>query len=213
VSEDLSRFVREALGRGFSRAEIEGVLLRAGWSAAQVRAATAGFADVDFPLPVPRPTPYLSARDAFQYLVLFGTLYVSAYNFGSLLFQIINLTLPDPAAAAFGRDSEYTRQSIRWSVSSLIVAFPVFLYTSWVIERSIRRDSNKAISKVRKWLTYVTLFLAAGVLIGDVTSLVYNLLGGELTLRFILKVATVGVIAGSIFWYYLSDLRREERDV
>ena len=32
----------------------------------------------------------------------------------------------------------------------------------------------------------------------------------ELTLRFVLKVAVVGLIAGTIFGYYLWDLRREE---
>ena len=54
--------------------------------------------------------------------------------------------------------------------------------------------------------------MAAGVLIGDVTTLVYNLLSGELTARFLLKVVTVGSIAGTSFWYYLSDLRRDEQE-
>ena len=49
-------------------------------------------------------------------------------------------------------------------------------------------------------------------LIGDVLSLVYSALGGELTTRFVLKVAIVGLIAGTIFWYYLSDLRRDQKD-
>ena len=65
---------------------------------------------------------------------------------------------------------------------------------------------------VRRWLTYVTLFGAACTLIGDVMSLVYSALGGELTTRFVLKVLIVGVIAGAIYWYYLSDLRADEKD-
>jgi hypothetical protein len=52
--------------------------------------------------------------------------------------------------------------------------------------------------------------VAACALIGDVTTLVYNLLGGELTVRFVLKVLTVGIIAGTAFTYYLRDLRRDE---
>jgi hypothetical protein len=37
-------------------------------------------------------------------------------------------------------------------------------------------------------------------------------LGGELTVRFLLKVITVGIIAGAVFGHYLWDLRKEERE-
>jgi hypothetical protein len=63
---------------------------------------------------------------------------------------------------------------------------------------------------VRRWLTYLTMFVAASILIGDVISLVYTVLGGELTVRFVLKVLTVGAIAGSVFGYYMWDLRGDE---
>jgi hypothetical protein len=210
TSEELSSFVKDALGRGLPPAQIEDVLLRAGWTHEQVRAALARFAQFDFPIPVPRPKPYLSAREAFQYLIQFTTLYISAYYLGNLFFQIIDRLFPDPANPAV---EYYIRQAIRWSVSSLVVAFPVFLYVSWVTNRAIRTDANKRSSKVRRWLTYLTLFVAASFLIGDFITLVYNLLGGELTVRFVLKVLTIAVIAGTTFWYYLSDLRLDEREV
>jgi hypothetical protein len=208
TSEELSSFVKEALGRGLRPAQIEEALLRAGWSQEQVRAALAGFAQFDFPIPVPTPKPYLSAREAFLYLVQFTTLYISAYYLGNLFFQIIDRAFPDPANPA----GDYARQAIRWSVSSVIVAFPVFLYVSSVTNRAIRTDANKRGSKVRRWLTYLTLFVAASFLIGDFITLVYNLLGGELTVRFVLKVLTIAVLAGTTFWYYLSDLRLDEKE-
>ncbi|TSA49414.1 hypothetical protein D4R47_03875, partial [archaeon] len=163
-----------------------------------------------FPIPVPRPKLYLSAREAFMYLVLFTTLYLTTFNFGRLIFQFVNLAFPDPAAYAEFADS--ARQAIRFSVASLVIAFPIFLYLSLLIGRAIKRDPSKRASKIRKWLTYMTLFVAAGVIIGDLTTLVYNFLGGELSLRFGLKVMTVVVIAGGIFGYYLWDLRQEERE-
>lgn len=46
LSPDLVGFVKEGLGRGLSRGEIEDILARAGWPADQVRRALAGFADV-----------------------------------------------------------------------------------------------------------------------------------------------------------------------
>jgi hypothetical protein len=57
------------------------------------------------------------------------------------------------------------------------------------------------------------LFIAACVLIGDVVTLVYNVLTGEVTLRIVLKILTVAVIAGTVFGYYLSELRVDEATV
>ncbi len=209
VSEELLGFVRDALGRGLSRAEIEDALGRAGWSAEQVTRALGAFAAVDFPIPVPRPRPSLSARDAFVYLLLFTTLYIVAFNLGNLLFQFINRAFPDPASL---QDESAFRSSVRFSVASLVVSLPVFLWMSRLTGRLTAADPTQRMSPVRRWLTYLTLFVAACILIGDFTSLVYNLLGGETTTRFVLKVAIVGAIAGTVFWYYVSDLRADEKD-
>lgn len=206
TSDELIGFVREALGRGLPRAEVEHVLRQAGWPPDQVSGALSAFAPLEFPVPVPRPRPSLSAREAFMYLLLFSTLYVVAFNLGSLVFQFINRAFPDPATAPFIDP----RDSIRFAVSALIVGLPVFLYMSRLTRRAIDADPHGRTSPVRRWLTYLTLFVAACVLIGDVTSLIYNLLGGELTIRFVLKSLTVGAIAGAAFWYYLSELRRDE---
>ena len=210
VNEELIDFVRTALGRGLSRLQVEEALGLAGWNREQVQAALAAFAAVDFPIPVPTPRPSLSARDAFMYLLLFSTLYVVAFNLGRLLFQFINRAFPDPASSP---PDTFLRESIRFSVAALIVGLPVFLYMSRLTNRAIHADPTKRTSPVRRWLTYLTLFVAASVLIGDFTTLVYSLLGGELTVRFVLKVLTVGAIAGTVFWYYLSDLRLDENEI
>src|SRR6185436_5857116 len=65
-------------------------------------------------------------------------------------------------------------------------------------------------SSVRRWLMYMTVFLAAFALVADVTTLVYNVLGGELTTRLEIKVLTVAALAGTVFGYYLSDLRLDD---
>jgi hypothetical protein len=209
ANDQLIGFVRDALARGVERPRVEAALKQAGWDPKQVSAALGAFAVIDFPVPVPRPRTSLSAREAFMYLLLFSTMYVVAFQFGSLLFDFINAAFPDPASSSFER---VQRESIRFSVSSLIVALPVFLYMSWLTNRETALDPAKRTSPVRRWLTYLTLFSAACVLIGDVTTLVYSLLGGELTTRFVLKVLVVGAIAGTILWFYVSDLRVDEQE-
>jgi hypothetical protein len=208
---ELQACIREALSKGVSRAKIKDALLKAGWRDDEVKTSLEFFADVDFPVPVPRRKPYLNAREAFLYLVLFFTLYISSFSFGTSLFQFINRGFPDPLQAAY--IIEETSQAIRWSTSAMVIAFPVYLFVSWLLTKAIKKDPDKRSSKVRKWLTYITLFVTAGILIGDLITLVYNFLGGDLTTRFVLKVIVVAAIAGSVFAYYLWDLQSEEKEV
>ncbi len=210
ATQELEHFVRESLASGQSRQATELALTSAGWPVEQIRSALAAYAEVDFPVPVPRPRPYLSAREAFLYLVLFTTLYVAAWHLGSLLFDLINRAFPDPT------DNSSTlvrvRESIRWSTASIIIAFPVYLYVARFLARDLARSPIKRLSAVRRWLTYLTLFIAATVLICDMITLVYNALGGDFTLRFLLKVLVAAIISGTIFGYYLRDLRHEEQE-
>lgn len=210
VSDTLGAFVQAGLAKGLSRGQLRDALASAGWSEDEVRAALSGFAELDFPIPVPRPRPYLSAREAFMYVVLFTMLYVSAFSLGHILFQLINAAFPDPIRAGEYYYRPTLFEAIRWSLSSLIVAFPVFLFMARLVDRAISRQPYKRGSKIRKQLTYLTLFIGSVALVSDVTAVVYNLLGGELTVRFLLKVLTVAAIAGTIFGYYLADLRRDE---
>ena len=210
ATQDLDLFVREALGRGQTKEATAAALLAAGWPAEQSRSALAAYADVAFAVPVPRPRPYLSAREAFLYLTLFTTLYLAAYHLGNLLFGLIEQAWPDPA------ENEYEilrlASSMRWSIASVIISFPVFIWLARYLGKELERRPAKRLSAVRRWLTYLTLFVAAVVLIVDMITLVYNVLGGELSVRFLLKVLVAAVIAGSVFGYYLWDLRKEEQE-
>jgi len=211
MNNELQVFVKEGLGKGLTREEMKKALLKAGWPQDEVKNALGAYADVDFPIAVPKRRPYLSAREAFQYLVMFLTLYISSFSVGTLLFQFINRWLPD-AAESYDYMLTASTATIRASTAALVITFPVFLFVARMLQKAIARDPDKRSSKVRKWLTYLTLFVAAGIIIGDLITLVTYLLGGELTLRFVLKVIVVLAITGSIFGYYLWDLRNEEKE-
>jgi hypothetical protein len=209
VQDKLEEFVRDSLRSGQSRADIEKALKAADWTADQITSAMRAYADVQFPIPVPRPRPQLSSRDLFVYALLFTTLYLTAYYLGNIFFQLINLKYPDPADRIYlSRDPH---ESLRWAIAWLCVATPVFLGMSYRLGRTTEQQPGRRFSPVRRLLTYLTLFVASVSVIGDVATLIFCFLNGDLTTRVLLKTVVVALIAGNAFWYYLTDLRREER--
>jgi hypothetical protein len=197
--QQLESFVKESLQSGSTKNDIAKALGEAGWPGAQINNALDAFADVTFSVP---------ARDAFLYLVMFSTLYFGAWNLGSLLFSFIDRAFPDAINRYYG----YLYDAQRWSTAAVIIAFPVFFFLALYIGKQIEINPFKRLSPARRWLTYLTLFVASSTLLGDITTLIYNLLGGDLTIRFTLKVLVVAAIAGSTFAYYLLDLRKEEEE-
>ena len=75
------------------------------------------------------------------------------------------------------------------------------------ILREAQDHPERLQSQVRKWLTYIALLLTASAMICDLIVFLDYFLAGELTSRFVLKVLTVLLICGGIFFYYLSGLR------
>lgn len=202
----LNEFIDASLRAGKSKDEIASALATAGWPDEQVTDGLKFFADVPFAIPVPRPRAQLSARDAFLYLLMFGTLYVSAFQFGNLLFAFINLSLPDGLDQFAEQRAE---RAIRWAIASLVIALPVALWLHSKLQKEVKRDPTRRQSAVRRWLTYLTLLVAAAVIVGDLITLTYNLLSGELTLRFLLKALVIAAIAGSGFGYFFHLIRQD----
>jgi hypothetical protein len=147
--------------------------------------------------------PQSSPKDFFLHLLATGTLFVSVVSFLVLLFQYIDVLFPDPLNFSLLGISE----TVRSSTSTLIVAFPVLLLVSWLIRKDIKKDAGKKDIRVRKWLISFTLFVAAITGIGDLVTIIYNYLGGELTTAFALQTISVLITAGIVFGYYITDLR------
>lgn len=200
----LQDFVREALAKGESRAAVEGALLKAGWPADQVGDALAAFADVEFSVPVPRPRRFGSAREAFLYIVYFALLGMVAVHVGGLAFAWVDTLFADPVF----REGRGGARALRWAVASLLVGYPIFLYLGWRLGRERRRDPERRTSRIRAWLTYVTLIFAATALIGDLVAVVYRFLDGELGARFLLKAFVVAAISGAILVNFTREAER-----
>lgn len=154
------------------------------------------------------PAGQAGPKDVFLQLLNIIALYVSAGMFISLIFSYIDIWLPDALS-----ENYYTllaaRSSARWAIASLIVVFPVYIWATWFLNKGYAALPEKREMKIRKWLLYFTLFLAGIIIIGDIVTLIYNFLQGELATRFLLKILAVLLTAGAIFGYYFLDLKNK----
>jgi hypothetical protein len=149
-----------------------------------------------------------TAQDFFIYLGVLIGLYASVISLINLLFTLINKWLPDITNYNYYYDPSST--SIRLGIAVLIIFFPAFMYLSRISTKAVVLTPEKKEMWVRRWFSFLTLFIAGLTIAIDLSTLVYRFIGGEdLTLRFVLKVLVVLVIAGIVFRYYLTELRRD----
>ncbi|MFA5953987.1 MAG: DUF5671 domain-containing protein [Patescibacteria group bacterium] len=146
-------------------------------------------------------------RDVFAHLLAVVTLIISVVSFIVLLFQFIDVYFPD--ALEFYRSRRVVGSVMQGAIAALVVAWPVYLYVLRLLGKDVEADPEKREIRVRRWLFNFTLFVAAVTIIIDLIVLIRSFLGGELTTRFGLKILVVLAVAALVFWYYLSDLKRE----
>lgn len=206
MSEDNSvdQFLAEGKRQGTGDETLVALLRGRGWSEEDAYRALADHYEKHTGLQVPAYKRAGSAKDAFLYLLSFSTLATWILGVGSILFTLIDRWIRDPLSANnYYRGGYY---QIADSLASVIIAFPVYVLVVRYIVRELEVHPEKLESPVRKWLTYIALLIAAGVGIGDLIAFLTYLLRGELTARFVSKVAVVLVLAGGVFWYYMGSL-------
>jgi len=80
-----------------------------------------------------------------------------------------------------------------------------------LIAKDLHRDSSKGDIWIRRWLTYLTLFVAGVTVAIDLITFVNRFLDGEITTRFVMNVLTVFVVALLSFLYYFWELRKGDQ--
>ena len=145
----------------------------------------------------------ITAKDFFLHIALIALLYTGTVALLNILFRVINVAFPQVTQYGY-----FGSTSISLPVATIIVVFPLFLFLVNIVRKGYTEDPSGKDYPVRKWLIYITLFLAGGVLAGDFVTLIYFFLDGqEMTTAFLLKILSVLVVTGCIFGYYMDDLK------
>ena len=149
-----------------------------------------------------RTTP----KDFFLHLGVMVALYATSISLISLLYGIINYYFPDQYAYDYSFTGSVS--SINGSIAALFVLFPTFLILARTAEKDMRSHPEKRELWIRKWLIYLTLFVAGVTMAVDFIFLIQYFLEGDVTTRFLIKVITVFLTTGAIFCYFMYDLKR-----
>ena len=146
----------------------------------------------------------VTPKDFFLWLGAMAALYFSLGSFIALSFEYIERLFGIGAIVGYDPFSG----GIRFAIATLIVLFPVYLLLTRLLNQDIRKHPEKKDIWVRRWLVFLTVFGAGVALIIDVVVLLFTFLGGEeLTVAFLLKVLTILILFGGVFYYYLQDIR------
>lgn len=201
MSEKLHAFIRHARQKGLDHGTIRRLLLAAGWKERDVAAAIAG---EGLEMAVPTPAGSSAARDTCLYLLSFTTLYITVWSVIFLLFVFLDYLYPDATDTA---DIRGVVAGVRYAIAAVLVSFPVFAFLTVFQERAVLKDPESQNLPVRRWLTYLTLFLAAAATLGNVITLLFCFLNGDLTTRFVLKAVVLLVITEIVLTYYAPSFR------
>lgn len=206
MAAGLTEFIEHARGRGMDHATIALLLQSAGWKDQEIAEA---IAQGELAMPIPQRAGVGSARDAFFHLLAFTALYASTISLVLLVFAYIEFAFPDPVERTEQYAIDAALSGIRVGLATLLVAYPTFVLVWGFLLREVRRAPEKAASGVRRWLAYLTLFVGAVTILADVITVVFYLVEGDLTVRFLLKVLALFVITGTVFVYLSLTLRGE----
>lgn len=210
----LSEYVTGRIRTGVAKAEIREELLSLGWTEEEMEAAyRSAVVSLGAPLPSEGNRATLSQKASTVDVVInffsFILLGIVASALGTLFFQVINSFFPDALDIAnnfYGR--EQATSAIHYSIAALMIGFPLYFLAMRVWFRKFREDEGRAESKLSKWLTYLVLLVTAVTIVGDLITVVFTVLQGEISVRFFLKALTILVIAGAIFGFYYLERRK-----
>jgi hypothetical protein len=150
-----------------------------------------------------------SAKFAFLYMLSLVSLAFISINVGQIIFQLINKYIVDVLAQ---NNTAFSSEILTFAIASIVVATPTYYFTNKFIYQSLYKGELDKESGVRKWLTYLIIFIAFLVMIGSLIALLVSYLKGAITNQIILKSLSTLAISGIVFSFYFYDIRREKTE-
>ena len=212
-TEALSGYAAGRIRTGVAKAELKEELLSVGWTEDEIEGAyRSAVVSLGAPVPSEGNRATLSRKSSAVDVVInffsFILLGIVATALGTLFFQIINKYFPDALDSANWYGASQSMSSIHYSIAALLIGFPLYFLAMRLWFRKFREGEGRTESKLSKWITYLVLLVTAVTIVGDLITVVFTMLQGEITVRFFLKALIILAIAGAIFGFYYLERRK-----
>ncbi len=221
MNDTLINYVADRVRAGVAKSEIQEQLITVGWSEEESLAVyKAALVSLGLPVPVEGNRQMFVKKSSTVDVVVnffsFILLGITTFSLGTLFYQIINKYIADPLDATkyySYSSSSWETEVIHYSIAAIVIAYPLYVFTMRIWFKKFREDEGRSESKLTKWLTYIVLLIAAVTVVGDLITVVYTFLQGEVTLRFFAKATTIFVIASVIFAFYFLERKKVQYQV
>lgn len=209
---ELDKYIVSSREQKVPDSDIKAQLIKSGWGEAEVDKGLAVSPAGDF-LPPP-PVPRFGMWVAFQYIILFISLYISATSFAGILHQIVNDKITDSLDnIGYSYAATFNDSLVRVYIAALIVAFPIFLVLFLILKRQVLQKPIVKSLKARKVLIYLTLVGTFLIMLGHLIMEIYGLLSGTTTTRSLAHLGVTLLVAGSIFIYFIFEVKEDRKHI
>jgi len=227
INHELVDYIQKAREKNIGIDSIIFSLKKAGWSEDVIKESNDAASLVVPTPPIPQPvqqkthiesTHHITMWDSFEHILLFISLYVTAISFALILHYFVDKYLPRSndlystgTYSMYNYPNSWQDNLLRGYLSALIVSFPIFTFLFIRITGSTIKFPYLRMLKSRIVLIYITLTLTFIIMLANIISIVNGLLNGNTTLNFIAHfLVTIGV-SGSIFGYYLRQVKGDRK--
>lgn len=152
--------------------------------------------------------------DAFEHILLFISLYTMATAIALILHTFVDKWLPGVQADLYSNyysNSDWQSVLLRGYTAALIVSLPVFSFLFLDLVKRMNKNPHLRTIKSRRVLIYITLVITFIIMLGNVISAVFTLLGGNITVNFLLHLFVTIAVSGIIFAYYFHEVREDRK--
>jgi len=204
--------------KGVLNSSISESLKKAGWNELDIEAALSGdivptpdYATFNSDITATQPLAYnYTLWDTFQHFLMFLTMAIYATALDMLTYQLLERLLPSKEAPWYEFYSYSFGQYFGMALMSVvIITFPIFVFLFIKIKRQTLANPALKSLKSRKVLTYITLGVTFLIVLGNIVSMLFQVLTGNLALTNFLHFLSPIFMCSIIFTYFIREAREK----